>query len=182
LRIYWWTDLQAIDKGVINAELYALCDSSERKVQELTASLKRYTPALMTIEELLKNVDLVVECASQNAVKSIVPQALEAGCDVMVLSVGALADGELRERLFRLAKQNNCKLYFPSRCGCWYRWDKFRVSSGNLLSYPYYQKTSSGSCRAPHVKALGIELEKIEKETVLFEDLPRKQSKPSQQM
>ena len=105
---------RAIDKGVINAELYALSDSSESKVLELTASLKRYSPASMTIEELLQNVDLVIESASQKAARLIVPQALEAGRDVMVMSVGALADEELREKLFRLAKRNNCKLYFPS--------------------------------------------------------------------
>lgn len=149
--------------------MYALCDSSERKVQELTASLKRYTPALMTIEELLKNVDLVVECASQNAVKSIVPQALEAGCDVMVLSVGALADGELRERLFRLAKQNNCKLYFPS--GAVVGIDGINSASVAEISSVTLttRKPPLGLAGAPHVKALGIELEKIEKETVLFE-------------
>jgi len=32
----------------------------------------------------------------------------------MVLSVGALADEELRAALFGLAKEHNCKLYFPS--------------------------------------------------------------------
>jgi len=46
----------------------------------------------MNIEEIIRSVDLVIESASQNAVRFIVPQALKAGCDVMVLSVGALAD------------------------------------------------------------------------------------------
>ena len=82
---------------LLDAELYALCDSSESKVLELAASLKRCSPACMKIEELLHSVDLVIESASQNAVRFIVPRALEAGCDVMILSVGALADEELRK-------------------------------------------------------------------------------------
>jgi aspartate dehydrogenase len=160
---------RAIDKGAINAELYALCDSSESKVLELTASLKRYSPASMTIEELLQNVDLVVECASQSAARLIVPQALEAGRDVMVLSVGALADKELRERLFRLAKENNCKLYFPS--GAVAGIDGINSASAAEISSVILttRKPPMGLAGAPHVEALGIELETIEKETLLFE-------------
>ncbi|MFY9200299.1 MAG: Gfo/Idh/MocA family oxidoreductase, partial [Methanosarcina flavescens] len=74
---------RAIDSGAFNAELYALFDSSQSKALELAASLKRCSPAYMRIEELLQSVDLVIESASQNAVRLIVPQALEAGCDVM---------------------------------------------------------------------------------------------------
>ena len=85
---------RAIDSGAFDAELYALFDSSQSKALKLTASLKS-TALHMRIEELLQSVDLVIESASQNAVRLIVPQALEAGRDVMVLSVGALADEEL---------------------------------------------------------------------------------------
>jgi len=160
---------KAIDKGVINAELYALSDSSKSKVLELTASLKRYSPASMTIEELLQNVDFVIESASQKAVRLIVPQALEAGRDVMVMSVGALADEELRERLFRLAEQNNCKLYFPS--GAVAGIDGINSASAAGISSVTLttRKPPMGLVGAPHVEALGIKLETIEKETLLFE-------------
>ncbi len=160
---------KAIDKGIIDAELYALCDSSESRVQELTASLKKYSPASMTIEELLENVDLIIECASQKAVRLIVPQALEAGRDVMVMSVGALADEELRKRLFTLAGQNNCKLYFPS--GAVAGIDGINSASAAEISSVTLttRKPPMGLAGAPHVKALGIKLETIEKETLLFE-------------
>ncbi|HWQ44494.1 MAG TPA: aspartate dehydrogenase [Methanosarcina barkeri] len=160
---------RAIDDGTINAELYALSDSSESKVLELAASLKKCSPACMKIEELLRSVDLVIESASQNAVRFIVPQALEEGCDVMVLSVGALADEELRERLFRLAKQNNCKLYFPS--GAVVGIDGINSASAAEISSVTLttRKPPSGLIGAPHVTALGIKLDKIEKETLLFE-------------
>lgn len=160
---------KAIDAGTINAELYALSDFSESKVLKLAASLKNCSPACMKVEELLRNVDLVIESASQNAVRLIVPQALEAGRNVMVLSIGALADKELRERLFRLAKQNNCKLYFPS--GAVAGIDGINsASAAEIYSVSLTtRKPPLGFAGAPHVKALGIQLENIEKETLLFE-------------
>ena len=130
-------------------------DSSESKVLELAASLKRCSPVCMKIDEFLHSVDLVIESASQNAVRFIVPQALEAGRDVMVLSVGALADEELRERLFRLAKQNNCKLYFPS--GAVVGIDGINSASAAEISSVTLttRKPPSGLAGAPHVTDTG---------------------------
>lgn len=160
---------RAIDSGAVDAELFALCDSSEKKALELAASLKRSNPACMKIEDMLHSVDLLIESASQNAVRFIVPRALEAGCDVMVLSVGALVDYELRERIFRLAKQNNCKLYFPS--GAVVGIDGINsASAGEISSVTLTtRKPPSGLTGAPYVICKGIELEKIETETVIFE-------------
>lgn len=123
----------------------------------------------MKIEELLHSVDLVIESASQNAVRLFVPRALEAGCDVMILSVGALADEELRKKLFRLAQQNNCKLYFPS--GAVVGIDGINSASAAEISSVTLttRKPPSGLAGAPYVVCKGIELEKIEKETLLFE-------------
>lgn len=123
----------------------------------------------MKIEDLIHSVDLVVESASQSAVSFIVPQALEAGCDVMILSVGALADKELREKLFELARKNNCKLYFPS--GAVVGIDGLNsASSAGISSVTLTtRKPPSGLAGAPHIAALGIDLGKIEKETLLFE-------------
>lgn len=160
---------RAIDSEAVDAEIFALYDSSEKKALELAASLKRCKPVFMKIEELLSNVDFVVESASQSAVRSIVPQALEAMCDVMILSVGALVDEELRENIFSLAKQNKCKLYFPS--GAVAGIDGINSASSAEISSVTLttRKPPSGLAGAPHIAALGIELEKIEKETLLFE-------------
>jgi aspartate dehydrogenase len=160
---------RAIDAGAVNAELYALCDSSESKVLELAASLKRCSPACMKIDELLHSVDLVIESASQNAVRFIVPQALEAGRDVMVLSVGALADKELRERLFKLAEEKSCKLYFPSGAVVGIDGINSACAAGIFSVTLTTRKPLSGLAGAPRIVDMGIDIEKIEKETLLFE-------------
>jgi len=123
----------------------------------------------MKIDEIMHSVDLLIESASQSAVRLIVPGALEAGCDVMVLSVGALVDEALREKIFRLAKQNNCNLYFPS--GAVVGIDGINsASAGKIFSVTLTtRKPPSGLAGAPYVTCKGIELEKIDKETVIFE-------------
>jgi aspartate dehydrogenase len=52
-----------------------------------------------SFEELLATSDLVVEAASQEAVASYGPAVVEAGVDLMVVSVGALRDDAISSRL-----------------------------------------------------------------------------------
>jgi len=58
--------------------------------------------------------DLVVEAASQQAVREFAPRVLEAGIDIMLVSVGALADPELLARLTDLATKARRTIYVPS--------------------------------------------------------------------
>ncbi len=58
--------------------------------------------------------DLVVEAASQEAVRDILPEILDRGKDVMILSVGALVDDSLWDSFKEKAGKNNCKIMVPS--------------------------------------------------------------------
>lgn len=49
--------------------------------------------------ELIERSDLVVECAGHDAVRAIGVATLEAGSDLLLVSTGALTDGDLLERL-----------------------------------------------------------------------------------
>jgi aspartate dehydrogenase len=53
---------------------------------------------------------LVAECAGHAAVGAYGPAVLAAGCDFLVVSVGALADDDLRARLETAAKQGGARL------------------------------------------------------------------------
>ncbi len=67
-----------------------------------------------SFEKIIKmDMDLIVESASIEAVRELVPKVLENGKDVLIMSVGALADPKLLSRLKRLAFENNCKIYIP---------------------------------------------------------------------
>lgn len=58
--------------------------------------------------------DLVIEAANKGVVQTDVKQALAQGKKVMLLTVGALADDDLREELLGLAVKNGGKIYVPS--------------------------------------------------------------------
>ncbi len=58
--------------------------------------------------------DLIVECASQQAVLDHGPAILRAGVNLMVISVGALVDAKLRTDLARDARANEVKVIVPA--------------------------------------------------------------------
>lgn len=55
--------------------------------------------ASMRLDEALRICDVIVECAGQDAVRAHGVEILEAGCDLILTSVGALSDIDLRKRL-----------------------------------------------------------------------------------
>ncbi|MGB1697477.1 MAG: aspartate dehydrogenase [Thermoplasmatota archaeon] len=67
-----------------------------------------------TSEAMLDSCDLLVECANKGVVQTHVLEALRRGKKAMILTVGALADGPLLERLETAARENGGKLYVPS--------------------------------------------------------------------
>lgn len=52
-----------------------------------------------SIEELVPVCDVVVEAAGHEALAEYGPQVLDAGVDLVVVSIGALADAEVRDKL-----------------------------------------------------------------------------------
>lgn len=63
---------------------------------------------------LASDVECVVECAGHSAVAEYGPQVLSAGRDLIVISVGALADQALLERLNRAAMKSSTQLFIPA--------------------------------------------------------------------
>jgi aspartate dehydrogenase len=64
--------------------------------------------------DFLRGLDLVIEAASQDAVVRYGKQVLEAGCDLMVLSVGALAEKRLYDDMRAMARAKGARIYVPS--------------------------------------------------------------------
>lgn len=58
--------------------------------------------------------DLIVECAGHGAVRDAALPALRAGIDVILVSVGALADAALETALRRAAAEGGAKLILPA--------------------------------------------------------------------
>ena len=160
---------KAIDDGFIDVELYAIYDRKNEHVLNLKSMLKKTEPQVLDIVEMVKHVDLVVECASQRAVYEVVPTALHARCDLMIMSVGALADKKLRNMVFNLAKQYDRKVYLPS--GAITGLDGLKsAATAKIYSVTLTtQKPPLGLAGAPYIIQNNIDLERITSKTTLFE-------------
>jgi aspartate dehydrogenase len=71
-------------------------------------------PVVKSVEEGLGMADLVVEAASQAALKEIAPKVLGKGLPLVALSVGALGDAAFLDAVTRLAQQHKTRLLVPS--------------------------------------------------------------------
>lgn len=97
---------KAIDGGIIDADLVVVFDADVERATRLAEGLARSRPRVArSIEELVsKDVDVVVEAASQEAVRMYAARILRSGKDLVVLSVGALLDEELRRIIAEAAR------------------------------------------------------------------------------
>ena len=104
---------RAIDNGMIPAELVAIWDRQVGEAEEFALSLK-CRPKVLPLAELVEECNIVVEAASQAAVGEVAVAALSRSKHVMIMSVGALADKELRENIRSLAAKHHAHVYIPS--------------------------------------------------------------------
>jgi aspartate dehydrogenase len=65
-------------------------------------------------EFLADRPDIVAECASHGAVSDYGPAILESGRDLIVISIGALSNDALRQRLMQAAQTGGGRLILPS--------------------------------------------------------------------
>ncbi|MGB9960183.1 MAG: aspartate dehydrogenase [Candidatus Bathyarchaeales archaeon] len=107
----------AIDEGQAgNTRLLMVYDHAAEKAKALSQKL-RYKPKIAEkFDELLENkdVELVIEAASQEAVKAYAVKILKAGKSLMVMSAGALVDSNLVGEISRVAREKGLKVYIPS--------------------------------------------------------------------
>jgi len=107
---------KAIDEGLIpNATLKAVLDKDPQSAKTLNTQLKKKIKAVKTINQLLKaGVDLVVEAASQQAVKEYAEKILKSRKDLLILSVGALLDNTLLQNLLKICQRYGNRIYVIS--------------------------------------------------------------------
>lgn len=107
----------AIDEGKAgDTRLAMVYDRGTEKAKALFHRLKTKPKIAKNFNELLesRDVELVIEAASQEAVRSYALKVLEAGKSLMVMSAGALVDSKLTGEISRVAKKKGLKIYIPS--------------------------------------------------------------------
>ena len=152
-----------------NASLVAIFDIAGSNLQNLKSKLHNSPGAYSDFGTFLASgADIVVEAASQDAVRAFGKAILEAGKDMMVMSVGALADKNFLTELLQLAAKKSCMIYVPT--GAIAAIDAIR-SVRHLLDSVTLTTTKSPKALAgaPFFETSKIKLDTITKSTVIYE-------------
>lgn len=121
----------------------------------------------ISLEELIRRSDLLIEAASAKSAYGIAHQAITSGKDVMVMSAGGLIHHE--KALYRLAKNHRSCVYVPS--GAVTGLDGIKSANVGRIKRVELctRKSPAGFINAPLVKRKKIDLNLIKEETLLFE-------------
>ncbi len=163
---------RSIDEGRAGAtKLVALYDSNVDKAERLAEKLKSKPKVAREFRELLEDpsIGLIVEAASQKAVRQYALDILRAGKSLMVMSVGALVDQELLRSLWREAEKRGCRVYIPS--GAIVGVDGVRAASqAGIESVTLTtRKPPRALMDSPYVVERGIDLRSVKEPVVVFE-------------
>jgi aspartate dehydrogenase len=108
----------AIDSGrVVNASLSGLFDIIDENARNLKTKLESNPQVYYNFDRFVDSTaDIIIEAASQQAVKNYAKRIIESGKDVMVMSVGALADTLFLAELLQLTpiRNGHSKIYVPT--------------------------------------------------------------------
>jgi aspartate dehydrogenase len=149
------------------AALAALFDIDMAKSRRLSNLITRNNRlAAGSLENLIKNSDLVIEAASASASWAIARKALQEGRDIMIMSVGGIVNNY--SKLFNLAKKYKARVYIPS--GAISGIDGLKASALEKI-----KKVTLVTSKNPlsfkgvkYVEEKGICLKKLKKACVLF--------------
>lgn len=150
----------------VDAQLSYVYDIDVEKARKFS---ERFKTEYMDFEKILKqDVDLVLEAASQEAVRTLVPKALEAGKNVMIMSTGALADEQLLKKIKELAEKRNLKVYLPS--GAIAGLDAIKSARGEIERVVIKTTKPPASLEgAPFFEKHPLKLKEIRKPTLIYE-------------
>ncbi|MBN1280405.1 MAG: aspartate dehydrogenase [Candidatus Thermoplasmatota archaeon] len=93
-----------------------LCDTNKTASEKLCKQLKK--AHIEPVERFLAHVDVVFEAASQQAVHQYGMKTLEAGKDLIIMSIGSLFDDAFRAHLIEAARKHHRRIYLPSGAVC----------------------------------------------------------------
>ncbi|MDD5617894.1 MAG: aspartate dehydrogenase [Candidatus Omnitrophica bacterium] len=149
------------------AEISAVCDLNLSKAAALKKSLNKSRPIITNLDNLIKNSDLVIESSSAKVSYSIAKKAVSKGKSILIMSIGGII--LKAEELFALARKNKSFIYLPSGAIC-------GIDGLKALSLAGIKKVTLTTRKPPKALAgvaylmqKGIDVNKIKKETVIFE-------------
>ena len=159
----------AIDSGKIPGVLTHVYDNSKDASSILVEKLKT-KPIIVENPHLLSShpVDIIVEAASQEAVRNVAHSVLQNKRDLMIMSVGALLDETIFDILSEACEHFHKTIYLPS--GAIAGLDALKSVKDQLDSVTLTTTKHPRSLKgAKFFETSNIDLEKINTITTIFE-------------
>jgi len=148
------------------AELVSLYDIDVKKAYNLSVKFNKKIAAL-NLEDLINKVDLVIEATKADSAFDIAKKAISFARDIMVMSVGGIIE-HYRE-LKVLAQEKGVHIFVPSGAICGI--DGLKAANCGKINKVILttKKPPRAFLGAPYVLKKKIELDSIDKDTVIFE-------------
>ena len=148
------------------AELVALFDIDTKKSRSLSKIVSKDDLAVSGLRQLISKSKLVIEASSAATSWQISRNVLTGGCDIMLMSVGGIVSHF--RKLSVLAKKYNANVYIPS--GAISGVDALKAARiGKIRRVILTTLKNPVSFRGvSYVDHLGIRLDKLKKDKVLF--------------
>lgn len=149
-----------------------IMDIRDGVAQKVADSLNKAI-VIKSVEEELYHSDLVIEAASQEAAKEILPIVVSRGVDIMIMSVGSLVDDDFREMVFEKARISEAKVYIPTGALC--GTDGLRAASVDELDEVELitMKGPKSLSDIPYMFKRGIDVDTIRERTVIYSGFAR---------
>lgn len=151
--------------------LIAIHDKYLEKSKILAQKMENKPKVINDIEQLIniKDITMIIETAHPNVVEKYAQKILESGKDLMIMSTGAFVDNKLKNKIYKIAKEKDKKIYIPS--GAIAGIDGLKSASiGKIekveLTTTKHPKSLKG---APYLKLNKISIDNIEKSKLIYE-------------
>jgi aspartate dehydrogenase len=167
-----------IGLGAIGRDVASQIRGRAVRAPTLLVLTRRQPPDAATVQWVQRTVDLisarpkiVIEAAGHAAVAEHVIPVLRAGIPVVLASVGALADDDLRERVMNAAAAGETKLILPG--GAVGGIDYVRAVSRSADFRVRYCSRKPVAAWAKELATRGLPVNELDSEVVLFEGSAR---------
>lgn len=162
----------AIDEGEAgNASLIMVYDLVLQKSRKLVSELSTKPKIASNFAELIscKDVHLIIEAASQDAVRQYASRAIQAGKYLMIMSVGALVDSKLTNDIKSSAHNAGRKVYIPS--GAIAGLDGLKSASVDRVDQVTLatRKPPKGLKDNSYIEQKGIKIDALSKPRIVYE-------------
>ncbi len=142
-------------------------DIEGARARALASMNDRYRAATSLLA-LVRRSDLVVECASQAAAREVAPAALREGRDVLIMSLGALADERFWRDLRAVAARTGATILLPSGALGGLEAVASAASAGLTEVSLTTRKPPRALAGSPYLQAKGFDPSTVRKPTVVF--------------